>query len=97
MWITIPGRDSLPQATNGGPYYNAVSGDYFSTLDLRIVEGRAITDEDVARDARVVVLSEPMARAYWASRPLADASFWGSDVFNGRWGRRECSRMGHVR
>jgi predicted permease len=69
MWIRVPGRDSLPQATNGGPYYNTVSGDYFSTLDLRIVEGRPITDQDVASGARVVVLSEPMARAYWPGQP----------------------------
>jgi predicted permease len=65
MSVTVPGRDSLPQASNGGPYSNAISGDYFATLGTRIVEGRAITDRDVETDARVAVLSEPMARAYW--------------------------------
>jgi predicted permease len=61
----IPGRDSLPQSPLGGPYFNRVSGDYFATLGLRIVDGRPITSADVASDARVVVLSESLARAYW--------------------------------
>jgi len=65
MRVRVPGRDSLPQASTGGPYFNAISGDYFATLGTRIVEGRPITDRDVDADARVAVLSEPMARAYW--------------------------------
>jgi predicted permease len=65
MSVREPGRDSMPEATNGGPYFNAVSGDYFSTLGSRIVEGRPITDRDIETNARVAVLSEPMARAYW--------------------------------
>lgn len=69
MSVGVPGRDSLPQATNGGPYSNAISGDYFATLGMRIVEGRPITDRDVAMDARVTVLAEPMARAYWPGQP----------------------------
>jgi hypothetical protein len=69
MSVRVPGRDSLPQATNGGPYSDVVSGDYFATLGMRIVEGRPITDRDVDTDARVAVLSEPMARAYWPGQP----------------------------
>ena len=65
MSVRVPGRDSLPQASNGGPYSNVISGDYFATLGMRIIEGRPITDDDVRTDARVAVLSEPMARAYW--------------------------------
>jgi hypothetical protein len=69
MRVRLPGRDSLPNASNGGPYFNAISGDYFATLGTRIVEGRPITDRDVNTDARVAVLSEPMARAYWPGEP----------------------------
>jgi len=65
MRVRVPGRDSVPHAATGGPYFNAISGDYFATLGTRIVEGRPITDGDVDTDARVAVLSEPMARAYW--------------------------------
>jgi predicted permease len=80
MSVREPGRDSMPQATNGGPYFNAVSGDYFSTLGSRIVEGRAITDRDLETDARVAVLSEPMARAYWpGQRAVGRCVLVGSD------------------
>jgi predicted permease len=80
MSVRVPGKDSLPQATNGGPYSNEVSGDYFATLGLRIVEGRPITDADVAANARVVVLSEPMARAYWPGQTaVGRCVFVGSD------------------
>ncbi len=65
MAVRVPGRDSLPQVSSGGPYLNAISGDYFATLGTRIIEGRPITDRDVETDSRVAVLSEPMARAYW--------------------------------
>ena len=67
--VRVPGRDSLPPAPLGGPQYNGVGGEYFETLGLRIVDGRAITSGDVAASARVAVLSEAMARAYWPGEP----------------------------
>ena len=33
---------------DGGPYFNAVTGDFFGTLGTRILRGRAITDADHA-------------------------------------------------
>jgi hypothetical protein len=52
--------------------HNAVSGGYFSTLGLKIVEGRAITDADAAAESRVAVLSQSMARAYWPNARAVD-------------------------
>jgi hypothetical protein len=41
MRVRVPGRDSLPLAPNGmGPTYNAVTSEFFSTLGIRIVQGR---------------------------------------------------------
>jgi putative ABC transport system permease protein len=65
MAVQIRGRDSVPSSPAGGPYYNAVGAEFFSTLGIRLSEGRAITSQDVATNARVAVLSEAMARAYW--------------------------------
>jgi predicted permease len=80
MRVRVPGRDSLPEAATGGPYYNTVGADYFATLGLRLVEGRPITAEDVSVDARVAVLSEPMARAYWPrQRAVGRCIMLGSD------------------
>ena len=65
MSVKVPGRDSLPEGYQGGPFYNPVGPDYFATLGLRIIEGRPFTAADMAPHTRVAVLSEPMARAYW--------------------------------
>jgi hypothetical protein len=70
--VSVPGRDTLPRSPLGGPFYNAVSAAYFSTLGLALVEGRPITDADVATEARVAVLSEAMARAYWPGERAVD-------------------------
>ena len=63
--VRVPGRDSLPTPPSGMTGYNAVGSEYFSTLGLRIVDGRPIEVGDVSAEARVAVLSEAMARAYW--------------------------------
>jgi predicted permease len=70
--VRVPGRDSLPSAPNQMTSHNAVSGGYFSTLGLKIVEGRAITDADAVAESRVAVLSQAMARAYWPNARAVD-------------------------
>ena len=80
MGVRVPGRDSLPHAPRGGPQFNGVAGDYFETLGLGLVDGRPITSADVATDAKVAVLSEAMARAYWpAERALGRCLMLGDD------------------
>jgi predicted permease len=64
--IGVPGRDSVPPSPDGfPPVYNAVSGGFFSALGMRIADGRPIMDSDVGIPARVAVVSEELARAYW--------------------------------
>ena len=70
--VSVPGRDSLPRSPVGGPFYNAVGAVYFSTLGLRLVEGRPLTSADVSAESRVAVLSEAMARAYWPGERAVD-------------------------
>jgi ABC-type antimicrobial peptide transport system permease subunit len=55
-----------------GPTYNAVSSEYFSTLGVRILEGRPILPADLGSAARVAVISEAMARAYWPGERALD-------------------------
>jgi putative ABC transport system permease protein len=45
-----------------------VGADYFPVVGVPIVEGRAITDEDVEGSRRVVVINQTMARRYWPGR-----------------------------
>jgi hypothetical protein len=73
MRVRVPGRDSLPTPANGlGPTYNAVSSEYFSTLGIRVVEGRPILPSDLGSPARVAVISAAMARAYWPGERAVD-------------------------
>ena len=44
---------------------SGVSPDYFTTLGVRILEGRAFTAADTPRTVPVVVINEAMARRYW--------------------------------
>jgi putative ABC transport system permease protein len=46
---------------------NRTSADYFSTVGLRIVRGRAYTEAEVAADAPVALVSETLARRLWGS------------------------------
>jgi predicted permease len=67
--LRVPGLDSLPRTSAGGPMINAVTADFFETLDLRIVRGRAIAHADDAESApRVAVVNETMAALAWPDR-----------------------------
>ncbi|HUE76934.1 MAG TPA: ADOP family duplicated permease [Longimicrobiales bacterium] len=64
--LRIPGLDSLPRTAAGGPYINAVTGEFFEALDLDILRGRALDDSDDAASAPpVAVVNETMARMAW--------------------------------
>jgi putative ABC transport system permease protein len=63
--LFVPGLDSLPQAWSGGPYFEAVTPDYFRTMGAAVRRGRALVPTDVAGAQRVAVVNETMARRYW--------------------------------
>lgn len=63
-------------------YSHETLADYFSTIGLRIVRGRAYTAAEVTSRAPVVVISETLARALWPGQdPLGQtlAPFDGSN------------------
>ncbi|OGT92128.1 MAG: hypothetical protein A2083_00395, partial [Gemmatimonadetes bacterium GWC2_71_9] len=53
--------------------YNVVSGDYFRTTGIRLMEGRDVSDADVAGNASVVVVNEVFVRRYLAGRTAIGA------------------------
>lgn len=68
--LYIEGRPD-PRPDRPTPQIAAVSGDYFRTLRLPLVQGRAITDRDDQDFQPVVVLSESIAQSYWPdSNPI---------------------------
>jgi predicted permease len=44
----------------------SVGADYFRTVGVPIVHGRAFTEDDVRLQRKVVIVNETMARQYWA-------------------------------
>jgi putative ABC transport system permease protein len=45
--------------------FNPVSGDYFRTMQIRLLEGRAFTDRDGEDAPLVVVVTRALARLHW--------------------------------
>jgi len=60
-----PAGQPLPSAT-----YNIISIDYFRTMQIPILRGRAFTDADGENAQYVAILSESMAKKFW---PDADS------------------------
>jgi predicted permease len=56
-------------------YYNQIGPDYFSTLGISIVAGRAIDARDGANAPHVVVLNEAAARAMFGAAPPVGRRF----------------------
>jgi predicted permease len=69
-----PGVDGTPTDTA------AVGADYFATVGVPIVAGRAFTRDDVTTRRRVAIVNETMARRYWPSGQAL-----GQQLFTGGW------------
>jgi predicted permease len=60
--------------------YNIITANYFRTLGIAVLDGRSITAEDVATNARVAVVSQQTARRYWPNeRAVGQCVFLESD------------------
>lgn len=70
------GQSPAEAATNPRFNMDVVTPDYFPTMGLRVVRGRALTDNDRKGAERAVVVSETMARLYWANQnPIGQRLF----------------------
>jgi predicted permease len=65
--VDLPGADSIVSGPTG-PFYFSAGADYFHTLGMRIVRGRALEESDDRSNVRVAVVNEAMARAVWPGR-----------------------------
>ena len=64
MWFppaTSPRRDG----TDPGVGIHWVTPDYFSTLGIRVIQGRTFTDQDRAGQPKVILVNEAAARRIW--------------------------------
>src|SRR4029079_13911935 len=79
--ISIPGiPDDASSATSAVP--SIVMPDFFTTLGVPVIKGRAITEDDGASSRRVVVINQAMADKYFAGvDPLGRSfSFFGPNA-----------------
>jgi len=63
--VKVPGRDSVPLTQAGGPYFNAVSSDFFRTMGIRVLRGRGFTEADRGTSSRTVIVNKTLADLWW--------------------------------
>jgi putative ABC transport system permease protein len=80
LGVRLRASDTLVRYGQETPSYNVITANYFTTLGIPVLDGRSITADDIAADARVVVVSQRMARRYWPNeRAVGQCVFVGSD------------------
>lgn len=63
--LEVPGRDSVPTLPTGGPALHEVSPSYFEVMDLQVLRGRPITEDDTRTAPPIALVNETMARVVW--------------------------------
>jgi len=78
--LRVPGLDSIPETSAGGPAGNVVHPEYFRTMDIALRSGRLFDDRDTRTAPRVVLISEALAQALWpGASPLGRCIIIGPD------------------
>ncbi len=63
--IAVPGHQKSADEMGASINSASVSPDYFATLGVGVVQGRAFADTDTPDTPQVAVISDAMARRYW--------------------------------
>ena len=56
----------------------SVGADYFQTVGVPIVSGRAFTDDDIRQERQVLIVNETFARQYWRGESAVGRLVYGS-------------------
>jgi len=76
--LRVPGRDSLPRFSSGGPYIQSVTSDYFRTMGLKLLTGRGFTEAERRSQPTVALLGATMARRFFGNAsPLGQCLLLG--------------------
>lgn len=82
--IAVPGQQKTPDEM-GAPINSAdVSRDYFSTLGIAVLQGRAFLDADLPDHPRVAIINETMARRYWPDQSPIGRSVFERQLTSGK-------------
>jgi putative ABC transport system permease protein len=66
--LTIEGYQPPPGQSAPSSLYNTVSTDYFQTMGIPLLRGRVFTEADDENTQYVAIVSEAMAKQYWAEK-----------------------------
>jgi len=81
----VPGGGAAEPGRDCAAFTLSILPRYFETLRTPILSGRAITEADTADAARVVVISQALARRYFADAPAIGQNLAMVDRFPGEW------------
>jgi putative ABC transport system permease protein len=66
-------RDGYPEDSIGGTEYRAISPDYFATMGIPVLRGRAFQESDFNSAAPIALINETLARDWWQGEsPIGD-------------------------
>ena len=78
--VFVPGRDSLPPDLVAPPV-NAIAPDFIAAMGMRLMRGRAFSDDDRANAPLVAIVNETMAKRIWPNEsPLGRCFKVGADT-----------------
>jgi putative ABC transport system permease protein len=84
VWRSVirEGRPATPEEASNAAYLVATA-DYFSTLKIPLVTGRAFDDRDTEANQKVLIINEPMARQLWpGENPIGKhITIWRDEKF----------------
>ena len=82
--IAVPGHQQAPEEMGPAIDSAVVSPSFFETLEIPILEGRALTALDTLDAPRVAVINETMARRYWPGARAVGQVFYERTLSSGR-------------
>ncbi len=74
--IQVPGLPEVDSARLGEAHWDLVSGSYFQTLDMPILEGRAFDAQDRPDGPKVAVVNQTLAELAWPGRSAVGQTFF---------------------
>ena len=77
--MVIDGRERVKKSENPVTIVNTVDIDYFSTMGIPVLEGRAFTERDEDGSVQVVLVNEYVAQQYWPGSSALGRRFRFSD------------------
>jgi predicted permease len=66
--LAIEGYQPPPDQSAPAAFYNTVSTDYFPTMGISLLRGRSFSEADDENARYVAIVSEEMAKQYWAGK-----------------------------